>query len=108
MRRLERRRDSLMKESSSGGSRRAASSRETRGGRASPLRSATRSKNSPIFVGPSSLALYTPRARRFERGDEDAGEIVGMDVIGVDVLLRPKGRSTTLQALERQTIGGID
>src|SRR5213592_1413681 len=57
MRRLERRRDSLMKESSSGGSRRAASSREMRGGRASPLRSATMSKNSPIFMGPSSLAL---------------------------------------------------
>ena len=77
-----------MNDSSSGAMRASASSQLTRGGRGSLNASATASNQLPIFISASSVTLYARFAPAAEqRGDRRAREIVGVDVVRVDVVV---------------------
>ena len=86
-RRFIKRRDSRMNDSMIGSSCCSASSRVMRGARGRPNASATASKYSPIFSDVSSDAWITRAGRPcVTDAHEDGREVVGMNVVRVDVV----------------------
>jgi hypothetical protein len=93
-----------MNDSSIGAIRFSASSQLTRGGRGSRNASATSRTTGHLELGVVAT-LYARLGRAVEhRGDRRAREIVGVDVVRVDIVVGREHRRAVTDALERQRV----